>query len=777
MDSMSARAMSCSRGSRSSNLYRITLRFRTPCQEEAYRRFRARALSLGVFVCCTCLLILCIVELLRELINGSSGGRYGQLGAVDVEHRDRVRQTALVVHACAGFMAGILLPMAKNQWLLDAAGQVGLEGTAAVMSAISVAAALFLDPWYLSRLHGSALDWSWSDSQALLSASMFLIGSHYLLPVRWFVGVLADLASIFYAGAALFLLGSPEQDRAGANFCIFSAMVMLASFGRWASEREMRILFSSAGALVTCGESPVVALAVNGTSCSADAKVEESAVAKFSHSRDEGALDNSSSNVHNVTYVHVDSMRDTDAFETSRQDVVHQTVDAVSWCAEPDSSACCNTGGTSLCCNTAGSSDGSSSSSSGQKLVHGFSVNSVRSISSLDGLLQNCGMSKVSNGDVELEHCLETIADIGRREHWLIDIEHLRLMPHWILGKGSMGVVVAADFHGTTVAVKVALSEEPSVGADKLPNLANELRILRRLRHPNIAAFHGACVDPESGELAIVLEHVRGMRLARFVAGDDGRGGPCSFVDRHRVLLDVCSALRYLHAQSPCIVHGDLKDSNVLVGCLPMGPQARLLDFGLSRVLTRCAKPCGGTLPWMAPEVICRAAKEPAPSADVFSFARLVFFVATGRVPLTELGPREIIRRARLGQSPALRWTKGKTFGGRAPRLCANCLHPAPEERPRIEVVHKELLGWVGVSANQGGSGAMDNGCPESGTSAQEFSGAWDDAEDPRLAWQAALDYLRKSMSKGKPRPCLHQPGEEQVCKAMAACTEQVIEF
>lgn len=389
-------------------------------------------------------------------------------------------------------------------------------------------------------------------------------------------------------------------------------------------------------------------------------------------------------------------------------------------------------------------------------------------------------------GLVELEHCLATIADIGRREHWLIDIEHVRLMPHWILGRGSMGVVVAADFHGTTVAVKVALSNDSSLCAyaDKLPCLANELRILRRLRHPNIAAFHGACVDPESGELAIVLEHVRGIRLARFVAGDDSKGadalapgGTCSFVDRHRVLLDVCSALRYLHAQTPCIVHGDLKDSNVLVGCLPLGPQARLLDFGLSRVLTRCAKPCGGTLPWMAPEVICRDVKKPLPSADVFSFARLVFFVATGRVPLTELGPHEVIRRARLGQAPALRWTQGKTFGGRAPELCSRCLQTAPDARPTMQAVHKELLGWVGVSSSPGGGGVPESASLESATSAQAISCAWEDLEDPRDAWKAALNCLRISMSEGKPGPCMRQPGEDQVCKAMAACTEQVIEF
>jgi len=325
--------------------------------------------------------------------------------------------------------------------------------------------------------------------------------------------------------------------------------------------------------------------------------------------------------------------------------------------------------------------------------------------------------------------------------------------------------------------VKVAVSGDDSLAApaDKLPNLANELCILRKIRHPNIAAFHGACVDPESGELAIVLEHVRGIRLARFVAGDDGRGGTCSFVDRHRVLLDVCSALRYLHAQSPCIVHGDLKDSNVLVGCLPLGPQARLLDFGLSRVLTRCAKPCGGTLLWTAPEVICRV--EPAASADVFSFARLVFFVAMGRVPLTELGPKEIIRRARLGQSPALRWTEGKTFGGLAPLLCARCLQPAPTARPSMQEVHKELLSWVGVSTNQGGIGAMEGASYESGTSSQAFSGSWEDSEDPKLAWQAALTCLRNAMLEGRPGPYWRHPGEEQVCKAMAACTEQVIEF
>ena len=40
--------------------------------------------------------------------------------------------------------------------------------------------------------------------------------------------------------------------------------------------------------------------------------------------------------------------------------------------------------------------------------------------------------------------------------------------------------------------------------------LANELRILRHVRHPNVVLFYGACLDVESCGLVLVMKWVLG---------------------------------------------------------------------------------------------------------------------------------------------------------------------------------------------------------------------------------------------------------------------------
>ena len=85
-----------------------------------------------------------------------------------------------------------------------------------------------------------------------------------------------------------------------------------------------------------------------------------------------------------------------------------------------------------------------------------------------------------------LEHGLEHIAEIGRREHWLVAEEDLRLLPQKILGSGSFGVVVAARLHGTAVVVKLQRRAATGDNIRYLVQIGNELRILRHVRHPNI---------------------------------------------------------------------------------------------------------------------------------------------------------------------------------------------------------------------------------------------------------------------------------------------------
>jgi len=58
----------------------------------------------------------------------------------------------------------------------------------------------------------------------------------------------------------------------------------------------------------------------------------------------------------------------------------------------------------------------------------------------------------------------------------------------------------------------------------------------------------------------LVLECVHGPDLHQYVVRHSSDAEVCN---RFRLLMDVACALRYLHAQQPQIVHGDLKGSNV----------------------------------------------------------------------------------------------------------------------------------------------------------------------------------------------------------------------
>lgn len=334
--------------------------------------------------------------------------------------------------------------------------------------------------------------------------------------------------------------------------------------------------------------------------------------------------------------------------------------------------------------------------------------------------------------DSEVRWKLERIADIGHKERWLIEAAQVRLMPDCILGSGSFGVVVLASLHGSRVAVKVPRSSVNGSTAWHLPSLGNELRILRHVRHPNVVLFHGACIDPTSSELAVVLEHVQGQRLDRYL--ECAQPEPRTDTERHRILVDICCALRYLHGQRPCVVHGDLKASNILVEDYGnKRPCPKLVDFGLSRLLTRKAKPLGGTLNWMAPELLQNPGMSPAQSADVFSFGRLAYFVTTGIRPLADVDRRTLVKMARKARTPPLHWPEKSPFLWECQALVHRCLEIDAGLRPHTIDVHHELVQWRPKSCS-------------SEDVAGEFAHVSPYQEDESLSWRSGLRMVRESL-------------------------------
>lgn len=299
----------------------------------------------------------------------------------------------------------------------------------------------------------------------------------------------------------------------------------------------------------------------------------------------------------------------------------------------------------------------------------------------------------IGGTDRSISEQLEEVKNLGKAEHWLIELNELQPLPDSILGSGGCGVVQMALYHGAQVVVKTPRTSRAG-SARKYLSIAQELRIFRRLRHPNVALFFGAAVDPVNHNILLVLEHVRGSDLSQALRCAVTKARTCEF--RCSLINDVCCAVSYLHAQDPPVIHGDLKHANVLVERHGADNyRAKLLDFGLSRLLTPNARDLGGTARWCAIEVLSRQDDALALSADIFSLGRLIYFILTGEPPLNGLSPQSIRKRAFSGEVPELSWPEDMLLRKPATNLVSECTAVVPASRPSIGVVLDRLRSWT----------------------------------------------------------------------------------
>eukprot|EP00930_Biecheleria_cincta_P046878 TRINITY_DN32406_c0_g1_i1.p1 TRINITY_DN32406_c0_g1~~TRINITY_DN32406_c0_g1_i1.p1 ORF type:complete len:602 (-),score=95.63 TRINITY_DN32406_c0_g1_i1:68-1738(-) len=283
---------------------------------------------------------------------------------------------------------------------------------------------------------------------------------------------------------------------------------------------------------------------------------------------------------------------------------------------------------------------------------------------------------------------LEAIAAVGETEHWLIPSDKVSLYPDAVLGCGGFGVVVVGRLRGVQVAVKMPLAMKDCTHA---VSLVNEIRVLRRLRHPNLVAFIGVCIDQSLGDVSLITELIPGPSLGQMVAKPPG--GPDS-EDRRCILLGICKSISYLHAQDPPVLHGDLKPANVLFRQGTIIP--KLTDFGNARVLRPDTNARGGTPRWSPPEVFSvRKRAKPSTYTDVFGFGRLSYFTITGMQPLEHLNLNDIREQLKQDLLPDENWpAQAVPFQAECQELCRQCFDLKPLNRPSLAEVHEQIWEW-----------------------------------------------------------------------------------
>jgi len=221
------------------------------------------------------------------------------------------------------------------------------------------------------------------------------------------------------------------------------------------------------------------------------------------------------------------------------------------------------------------------------------------------------------------------------------------------LGAGGMAVVFKAEHMElrNQVAIKV-LPILPGQDPRLQTRFSAEMRIVARLRHPNIVSAmdcgRAISSDPHAPVLwYLVMEYVQGHDLEEYV---QGRGAlapdkACNIVHQ------VACALGEIHKFS--LVHRDIKPSNVIITA---EEQAKLLDFGLSRQIdTRVTNPGTflGTMDFMAPEQ-ARDASTVDIRADIYGLGGTLFWCLTGQLPFPSKSNMTQNLLERMTQQPPL---------------------------------------------------------------------------------------------------------------------------
>lgn len=242
-----------------------------------------------------------------------------------------------------------------------------------------------------------------------------------------------------------------------------------------------------------------------------------------------------------------------------------------------------------------------------------------------------------------------------------------------IIGEGGMGIVYKAHDRelDDMVAIKTLRSEALSADPTLLDRFKQEIRLARRITHPNILRTHD--LGESNGLRYLSMEFVKGITLKALVEQDQLIPTPVAL----RIAKQICAGLAAAHEVG--VIHRDIKPQNIIIE--PTGG-LKVMDFGIARLTQERGMTAAGTVvgtpDYMSPEQA--RGRNLDFRSDIYSTGVVLYELFTSVLPFEGDTPLAVVLK-HVQENPPSPQAKNPRIDPKIAAIILKCMQKDPADR------------------------------------------------------------------------------------------------